>query len=171
MKHVDTEWIAFLDDDDIISPDFVETFYKEIQEYPFVDVLIFRMMQNNVIIPKLKTDNFYKGEVGISFIINKKILNYVKFIPSSVEDYDFLNEVRKQNFVIMISPYVKYFVREIEDKNKNNVIGKRVFINNIKESFMENDNTFKYVKFIIIIFSIFFFVNKSFYTFIKKRIK
>jgi hypothetical protein len=60
----------------------------------------------------------------------------------------------------MISPYVKYFVREIEDKHTYNIIGERVFINNIKElfttnnnTFMKNDNTFKYI---IIIFSIFF---------------
>jgi hypothetical protein len=95
MKYVDTEWIAFLDDDDVISSDFVETFYKEIHDYPFVDVLIFRMMNKDLILPKLKTDNFYKNKVGISFIINKKILNHVQFIPSNVEDYNFLNEVRE----------------------------------------------------------------------------
>lgn len=111
MKYADTEWVAFLDDDDVISPDFVETFYKEIDEYPYVNILIFRMMQNDVIIPKLKTDNFYEGDVGISFIVNKKILDRIQFVPSAVEDYNFLNEARKQNFVIMISPYVKYFVK------------------------------------------------------------
>jgi glycosyltransferase involved in cell wall biosynthesis len=176
MKYADTEWIAFLDDDDVISPDYVETFYKEIQDYPFVDVLIFRMLRDDVIIPKLKTDNFYQGDVGISFVINKKILNNVKFIPSGVEDYNFLNEARKQKFVIMISPYVKYFVREIKDVSNNNFIGERIFINNLKEGFMENNNTFNYIKFVIIFsilfFLYFFFLNyKRFYKFIKSIMK
>ena len=43
MKFVDSEWIGFLDDDDTIAPDYVETFNNELTSFPFVDVIIFRM--------------------------------------------------------------------------------------------------------------------------------
>jgi glycosyltransferase involved in cell wall biosynthesis len=124
-----TKWIAFLDDDDIISIDYIETFYKELKIYPDLDVLIFRMKQEDRIIPKLSTDNFYICDVGISFIMNKDIYNNnIKFIPDGAEDFLYLNKIRDNNYKIIISPYVKYFVRE---KNINifNDKGNRVLIN------------------------------------------
>jgi len=129
MSLVNSKWIAFLDDDDIISFDYIETFYKELKIYPDLDVLIFRMKQDNRIIPKLSTDNFYICDVGISFIMNKDIYNNdLKFIPDGAEDFLYLNKIRDNNYKIIISPYVKYFVRE---KNINifNDKGNRVLIN------------------------------------------
>jgi glycosyltransferase involved in cell wall biosynthesis len=124
-----TKWIAFLDDDDIISFDYIETFYKELRIYPDLDVLIFRMKQEDRIIPKLSIDNFYICDVGISFIMNKDIYNNdIKFIPDGAEDFLYLNKIRDNNYKIIISPYVKYFVRE---KNINifSDKGNRVLIN------------------------------------------
>ena len=126
---VKTKWIAFLDDDDLIDEDYIEIFYKELKLYPSIDVLIFRMDSNNRIIPKINTDNFYLCDVGISFIIKKEICdNNILFKPDGAEDFLFLNEIRENDYEIMISPYVKYFV-----KNKNllekNKYGNRVFIN------------------------------------------
>jgi len=124
-----SKWIAFLDDDDIISFDYIETFYKELKIYPDLDVLIFRMKQNNRIIPKLSTDNFYICDVGISFIMNKDIYNNnLKFIPDGAEDFLYLNKIRNSNYKIIISPYVKYFVRE-KNINMFNDKGNRVLIN------------------------------------------
>jgi glycosyltransferase involved in cell wall biosynthesis len=126
---VQTKWIAFLDDDDLIEDDYIETFYKELKLYPSIDVLIFRMYSKNRIIPKINTDNFYLCDVGISFIIKKEICdNNILFKPDGAEDFLFLNEIRENNYEIMISPYVKYFVK---NKNllKKNIYGNRVFIN------------------------------------------
>jgi glycosyltransferase involved in cell wall biosynthesis len=124
-----SKWIAFLDDDDIISFDYIETFYKELKIYPDLDVLIFRMKQNDRIIPKLSTDNFYICDVGISFIMNKDIYNNnLKFIPDGAEDFLYLNKIRNSNYKIIISPYVKYFVRE-KNINMFNDKGNRVLIN------------------------------------------
>jgi len=112
MTFVKTEWIAFLDDDDSISSRYVETFYEEIKQYK-TDVIIFRMHFNNEICPELKTDNFYKGKVGISFAIKTKIINEgVLFSPSKYEDYEYLSLLKSKNYTIMISPHVLYFVRE-----------------------------------------------------------
>jgi glycosyltransferase involved in cell wall biosynthesis len=131
---VDTKWIAFLDDDDLIDNDYIETFYNELKLYPSIDVLIFRMAMDNRIVPELKTDNFYLCDVGISFIIKREICdNNILFEPDSVEDFLFLDKIRENNYEMMISPYVKYFVKNKVLNKSENMIGNRVFIN------MEND--------------------------------
>lgn len=130
MILVETEWIAFLDDDDTISNDYIEVFYNELKLYPIIDTFIFRMKLNECFVPKLDTNNFYICDVGISFIIKRQIfLDGLKFSPSGVEDFYYLDNIRKNNYNIMISPYVKYFVRE--NPQINSIKGTRVFINNI----------------------------------------
>jgi len=128
-----TKWIAFLDDDDIISNDYIETFYKELEENNKInlDVIIFRMKIGDRIVPKIETDNFYLCDVGISFIIKKEIYNDgIKFVGDGAEDFLYLDNIRQNNYKIMISPYVKYFVRETTlDDQSNNIVGNRLFIN------------------------------------------
>lgn len=129
MSLVKTEWIAFLDDDDIISDDYIETFYKEIELYSKTDLLIFRMNDNDRIIPKLDTNNFYLCDIGISFIMKKEIYDHgLIFIPDGAEDFLFLDVIRKNGYKIMISPYTKYYVRT-NNINNNLILGTRIFIN------------------------------------------
>ena len=86
------------------------------------------MNDKNKILPELETDNFYLNYVGISFVMKKKIFNNkLVFAPSTSEDFEYLNLIRNNNYKIIISPYVKYFVRN-EDMN-NNLKGNRVKIN------------------------------------------
>jgi len=132
MSFVETKWIAFLDDDDIIEDDYIETFYNEINLcndlHLDLDLIIFRMNDNGRIIPKLNTDNFYLCDVGISFILKKEIYDQdYKFIPDGAEDFLYLDKIRRLGKRMMISPYVKYYVRKSDDENNN--IGNRVFIN------------------------------------------
>jgi glycosyltransferase involved in cell wall biosynthesis len=131
MSFVETKWIAFLDDDDIIETDYIEIFYNEINLCNDLDLIIFRMNDNGRIIPKLKTDNFYLCDVGISFILKKEIYDEgCKFTPDGAEDFLYLDKIRKLGKRIMISPYVKYYVRNSDFiLNENNNIGNRVFIN------------------------------------------
>lgn len=143
MSFVETKWIAFLDDDDIIDNDYIETFYNEINNYSNLDldVIIFRMNDNENIIPKIKTDNFYICDVGISFIIKKSIFEQgYRFIPDGAEDFLYLDKLRKEGKRIMISPYIKYNVKKI-NLIKNNQVGNRVFIN-IKNELL---NAFCYI--------------------------
>jgi glycosyltransferase involved in cell wall biosynthesis len=129
MKFVKTEWIAFLDDDDCISDDYIEVFYKEYNKYK-MDLFIYRMKLENRIIPKINSDNFYLCDVGISFIMKTKIFeNGLKFIPDGAEDYIFLNNVRNQNYKIVISKYVKYFVKTDVILNPYKIYGMNIFIN------------------------------------------
>lgn len=113
IKLADTEWVAFLDDDDTVSSNYVEKFYEEIQENPDAKCIIFRMKTQfdpAKILPEPNHNNFHKCKVGISFAI-KKDLN-ILFEPSEVEDFMLLHKIRSQNHKIIISPYVTYFVRE-----------------------------------------------------------
>jgi len=133
MSLVETTWIAFLDDDDIISNDYVDLFYKELNINKYnnidLDVIIFRMKIGDRIITKINIDNFYICDVGISFILKKEIYdNGIKFIPDSAEDFLYLDNIRKNGYKIMICPHIKYFVRQTSYQNEK-IIGKRVYIN------------------------------------------
>ena len=145
MDFVKTEWTAFLDDDDTLSPLYIETFYKEYEFYPDIDVLIFRMKLENRIVPKMGCTNFEICDVGISFILRTSIFKEdgLQFIPDGAEDYLFLDKIRNNGYNMMISPYVTYFVRQdvIQDVSQNvkqdrteETIGKRVFINTEKNN-------------------------------------
>jgi len=121
-----TDWVAFVDDDDILSSRYVETFYKEIHEYPQIDVLLFRMYVEKpsylnpdcFILPELNTEDFYWRKTGISFALRTSIFieRGIWFEPSEEEDYLFLDGLRRRRFSIMISPYIRYFVR-VTDKD------------------------------------------------------
>jgi len=135
IKLANTEWIGFVDDDDTIANNYVETFYNELLEND-IDVIIFRMNHfHDIIYPLLETDNFYIANVGISFAMKKRIYEDIPFIPSDIEDYLLLNSIRENKYKMMISPFVRYFVRDIlsneekDDYINNKIIGNRVFIN------------------------------------------
>jgi glycosyltransferase involved in cell wall biosynthesis len=129
IKIATTKWIAFLDDDDYIKDDYIDTFYEELKYKPDLDVLIFRMVWcDNRIIPSLNTDNIYKGDVGISFIMKKSLFdNGFIFYPSNTEDFDLLNKIKNNKYKIMISPYIKYFVR-CNNSNINYENGSRIIL-------------------------------------------
>jgi glycosyltransferase involved in cell wall biosynthesis len=136
IKHATTEWIAFVDDDDTIASNYVETLTNEIKEFNNMDVIIFRMSyewNKQEILPHLnESNNFFMNYVGISFAMKKTLcdLGYI-FIPSSGEDYELLCKIRDNNYKMMISPYIRYFVRgnEYIEQTNNTIIGERVFIN------------------------------------------
>lgn len=75
IKWVNTEWVGLLDDDDIISSRYVETFLNETTDFPEMDAIVFRMYQEiekgvliDRILPELDTDSLYHQHVGISFV-------------------------------------------------------------------------------------------------------
>lgn len=113
IKQVKTEWIGFVDDDDTLGPDYIEKFEEEIKLNSDTQCIIFRMTtvhDKSGIFPKPQDKNFIKNNVGISFVMKKK-LNLL-FEPSGTEDFTLLNKIREQGNKIVISPYVTYFVRE-----------------------------------------------------------
>jgi glycosyltransferase involved in cell wall biosynthesis len=128
IEIADTKWVAFLDDDDIIDESYLEKFYEELELNNEFDVLIFRLNHSGRVIPNLNTDNFYINDVGISFVAKKEIFDReIKFVPDSAEDFLLLNQIRKKNYKIIISPYVMYYVEN--SVHDSNIIGNRVKIN------------------------------------------
>jgi glycosyltransferase involved in cell wall biosynthesis len=135
MALVKTTWIAFLDDDDTLSHNYIETFYKEYELYPNIDVLIFRMKLENRIVPKIGCTNFELCDVGISFAMKTSIFqdHGFCFVSDGAEDYLFLDKIRSNGYNMMISPYVTYFVKQ---EWSNESLGNRVFINTEKNNLL-----------------------------------
>lgn len=115
IKCATSEWIAFLDDDDTISNDYVETFINEVNTYN-PDVLLFRMQISIYgIVPSIfkNSNNLIPGDVGISFALKKQIFDAgCIFVPSQCEDWILMEKMISNNYKVMVSPYVKYFVRQ-----------------------------------------------------------
>jgi len=131
MKLVDTEWIAFLDDDDTISNNYLEYFYKELELSPKLDTIIFRMYHHDQgVLPRTDKTQFEINNVGISFAMKKKIFDDgIIFIPSSAEDFYLLNNIRSNKYKMVISPYTKYFVKNVLFSNNHGQEGIRAYIN------------------------------------------
>lgn len=107
-----TEWIAFLDDDDTLSKDYISKLKEEIKLNPTLDVCIFRMgYKNGCILPHKSVRNIIIGKMGISFAIKKNISEKIKFQNIKCEDFFYLKDLQKNNYKIVISSYVTYFVR------------------------------------------------------------
>jgi len=126
IKFADTEWIAFVDDDDGISSNYVELFLFEL--FFESDVILFRMSLDDRICPSLEETNFYKKNVGISFVLKKSIFDKVIFNPSWEEDFEFLEKIREHKYKIILSPRVTYMANSY-NKNNESYFGKRGFIN------------------------------------------
>jgi len=112
MKHVKTKWIGFLDDDDTLTPDYVEKFQLECKKNP--DVIIFRMQYSNgLILPPPGDTTFKINHVGISFCFKTNIFQVenIQFNQSGVEDFDLLDRFRQNNKNIIISKHITYLVR------------------------------------------------------------
>jgi glycosyltransferase involved in cell wall biosynthesis len=132
IHFVDTEWVAFLDDDDSISYDYVDKFLIETEKYKHVEILIFRMLDiTGIIMPNLEADTVRWMDVGISFSAKRVIFDYgLIFQSSPKEDFDFLMHGVDYGFVMMVSPYVTYFVRNYDEKIANHSKGTRIIIAN-----------------------------------------
>jgi glycosyltransferase involved in cell wall biosynthesis len=112
-----SEWIGFLDDDDILSLEYIAYLKEEILLNNNIDVCIFRMAYSNgAVLPSKSDKNINRNKVGISFAIRKYITDKVVFNNNPFEDYLFLKEVQQKKYIIVISSYVAYFIRTSSKK-------------------------------------------------------
>jgi glycosyltransferase involved in cell wall biosynthesis len=126
IKFVNTEWVAFVDDDDSITPNYIESFLSELWLDP--DVIIFRMTMDDRVCPSIDSTNFFIKNVGISFAVKTELVSKFIFIPSIEEDFEFLDKVRLKKYKIVLSPYITYTVNKYNSIN-NPLMGKRGFVN------------------------------------------
>lgn len=131
IARAETEWIAFLDDDDTLAYTYLENLHNEIHLCHNVDVVIFRMLHPDYgVLPKPSSTHFQKYEVGISFAIKRSIVgDNVRFVSGHDEDYIFLCSARENGHKIVMSPYVKYFVHNVGHSEKVEDMGRRMVIN------------------------------------------
>lgn len=106
IRQATTEWIAFLDDDDSINPNYVETLLFKYNSYDWV---LWKMKyQNGLVLPI--NNQLVFGNVGISFAYKKDKFSDLLFKNNrNGEDFD--------------------FVKELETKSKNYIITEEVYYN------------------------------------------
>jgi cellulose synthase/poly-beta-1,6-N-acetylglucosamine synthase-like glycosyltransferase len=128
MSIVKTPYIGFLDDDDIILENYTEKLIEEIKLNPKVDLISFRMINNNNIIPSESTNSIIMGQIGISFCYKTKLFQKGHmFKQSQIEDFDLINEIKNKKGKIILSPYITYLVGDSENIINNNI--QRTIIN------------------------------------------
>lgn len=120
LNHVKTQWVGFVDDDDTIDKHYITRLEKDKENHPAVDCVIFRMVDNQIILPEINDKMFYKNFVGISFAINYKVYKEtkIKFKSELCEDFKFLDEMRRNKFKILISKHINYYVKNKSLENK-----------------------------------------------------
>jgi hypothetical protein len=107
-----TRWIGFVDDDDTLSPNYIDNLRLEDKVNNNLNVCVFRMIDsNNNITPPKNEFGIHKGSIGISFAIKNNIFRNITFKNDNYEDYYFLKECEFKNYAILISNYITYFVR------------------------------------------------------------
>lgn len=113
IKEVTTKWIGFVDDDDLLADGYVELLKKYDDKCENVDIVIFTMINNGVLIPSKWNNAIVQNDVGISYAYKSRLSleDGLYFNPSSHEDYDHLNRMTKHGASYMIDRDVSYIVR------------------------------------------------------------
>ena len=111
ISQADTEWVGFLDDDDILDKNYV----KLLSKYSNFDLVIFRMdcPRCRSIIPRPHDQRIYMGNVGISFcykpLLTGQIINFSA--NNTEEDYKLVIKLINAGYSYTITKEVGYYVR------------------------------------------------------------
>ena len=105
----DTEWIGFLDDDDTVHPDYVETLFKKYSKHDFV---VWRMKNPyGLVIPRWEKNELVVNNVGISFCYKNKFKDLLFDKNINGEDFYFIEKLLNQTKNYVITEEVFYFIR------------------------------------------------------------
>lgn len=103
----DYKWIGFIDDDDELDKDYVSLLFSKYNAY---DLVVFRMKRKNDILPPPNSNALAASLVGISFCY--KTPSKVRFIPSHMEDFQFLEDLQKEKSIVYsVTEEICYYVR------------------------------------------------------------
>ena len=116
ISRIDTPWVAFVDDDDTLRPDYLDRLNEARAAHPDARCVVFRMSydpQDTKVLPPLGTTHPIKNKVGISFAVAKSLLDDlgVAFTNGPTEDFDLLNRIHAAGEPIVFSPHITYNVR------------------------------------------------------------
>lgn len=123
IKHANTEWVSFLDDDDTVTSDYVERLREEIENHPEADLIVFR---EYFIADKMKEkepdyaypDHFiwtapvvHWGQIGIAFSVKKEVALKHPFLEEPNEDFHFVSRIDEAGYNVHFSKYLVYRAR------------------------------------------------------------
>jgi glycosyltransferase involved in cell wall biosynthesis len=121
FPYVQSKWIGFVDDDDLIYERYIEELKKEDEKSPDISFVLFRMLSTRIT-PRLDIKKQIKlNEAGISFAVKTEFQKKtnILFERKGSEDFNFLNSFVKKGYDFKISDYVAYEVcRDNTDKQK-----------------------------------------------------
>ena len=104
-----TKWIGFLDDDDTVSPDYVNDLIEKYSGYDFV---VFSMRYSDGrILPQPGSNNLSFGNVGISFCYKNKFEGLLFDSNRNGEDFDMVTKLKSLTNNFTITPEVYYNIR------------------------------------------------------------
>lgn len=68
-------------------------------------------LNTHKVLPSNTADKLCKSDVGISFATKKRIFDIgIQFETSAFEDFELLEKIRQNNYKMMLSPHILYFV-------------------------------------------------------------
>lgn len=120
IQYVNTSFVAFLDDDDLLTPSYVDILFSSIQMHTDATAFIFRMSTQyyrehgiHILPPPFELD-FSKGFVGISFALRRNLFapeGIHAFRDGPIEDFYLLDDLRSCGEKMILSPNLTYLVR------------------------------------------------------------
>lgn len=120
MTLATTPWIGFVDDDDMLTPNYVASLKEELTLTPTCEFVIFRMIVQGTILPPARCPSIGPGAVGISFCMKRSLFEKerVQFQQSQVEDYQLIKRVYDTKHKMVLSSRVCYLVRTFQQVNE-----------------------------------------------------
>ena len=113
MSMVTTPWIGFVDDDDIILPNYIEKLMEESSALSNAELISFRMIDADQIVPPPFCQSILPNQIGISFAIKTALFKEgFLFTQSEREDYHFVKEVHRAKKMIILSSHITYLTRD-----------------------------------------------------------
>ena len=112
MSMVTTPWIGFVDDDDVILPNYIEKLMEESGTLSNADLISFRMIDTEHLVPPPFCQGILPNQIGISFAIKTYLFKQgFLFKQSEMEDYHFVKDVHRAKKIIVLSSHITYLTR------------------------------------------------------------
>ena len=129
IPYINSKWVGFVDDDDSITPNYINNLLEESKMNLSSSCIVFRMYNGNKLIPSPNTKNLVINDVGISYALKADIFSKYKFIPSKQEDFYHLLRLYKNNQKITLSDKLSY---QVDNSKLPKTLPPLTHVNNIK---------------------------------------
>ena len=114
VSKADTEWVAFLDDDDALTDDYVSRLAEEGEG---ADAIVFRMIYTNGnFLPRefMTPHKFSLGHFGVSSAVRRSVFDKIQYTRGRGEDYRLIRDIKAAGMCVKFSKYATYLIRQHE---------------------------------------------------------